>query len=392
MTSHPRLCVVDADESRRRGTVAMLVAEGHLVTGADDLADVQALPPPAPALLVLSPAGPVDDAPGMVGAVRSDPGLAASWILVVCPADSTPAQRAAVLDAGADDVQAGPIAAVELAARVRLGLRRRAVRASRHDAGARDAAGDPHAAAGSPGAAQAQAMLLASIDAMVAIDQHGAFTQFSPAAERMFGRPAAAVLGRDMADLIVPPSLRERHRQGMARYLSHGERNLLDRRVEMIALRADGREFPVELTVTRHAGPGDPQFTGVIRDISKRRAAERLLAQQESTLRAVTEALVAYVERDDWRAAMARLLRFALDETGSEYGFIGVVVDGTLRVLAHEGIVWDKTRNRDFYEQALRNYDALGYLEFSNFDTLFGRAITTGAVVVANRPQGDVRA
>ncbi len=127
-------------------------------------------------------------------------------------------------------------------------------------------------------------------------------------------------------------------------------------------------------------------------DITERKHAEKSLATQSEILTAVTQSLAAYVERGDWREAMGRLLRCALGQTQSEYGFIGVVVDGTsLRVLAHEGLVWDKVINRDFYEQALRRYDELGYLEFANFNNLFGRAITTGQTIIANQPDHDPR-
>ena len=131
---------------------------------------------------------------------------------------------------------------------------------------------------------------------------------------------------------------------------------------------------------------------GITRDITARKQTEEALANKSGILAAVNESLGSYVERGDWREAMGRLLRCALDQTQSEYGFIGVVVGPTLRVLAHEGIVWDKIINRDFYEQALRRYEELGYLEFTSFDNLFGRAITTGQVVLANRPDHDPRA
>jgi len=133
-------------------------------------------------------------------------------------------------------------------------------------------------------------------------------------------------------------------------------------------------------------------------DVTQRRLAEeairsqaRELAEAGQTQTAVSQALAAYVERGDWKAAMGRLLQCALDQTKSEYGFIGVVIGSKLRVLAHEGIVWDKIINREFYEQALRNYEEVGYLEFTNFNNLFGRAITTGKVVIANMPDSDPR-
>jgi GAF domain-containing protein len=124
-----------------------------------------------------------------------------------------------------------------------------------------------------------------------------------------------------------------------------------------------------------------------------RHPARGTFATQAEILTAVTESLAAYVEQGDWKEAFGRLLRCALDLTASEYGFIGVVVDGpVLRVLAHEGIVWDEVVNREFYDQALRHYREHGFLAFHNFDNLFGRAITTGHVIVANAPSRDPRA
>lgn len=131
---------------------------------------------------------------------------------------------------------------------------------------------------------------------------------------------------------------------------------------------------------------------GITRDITERKQTEEALAIKSTILAAVTESLASYVDRGDWQEALGRLLRCALGETRSEYGFIGVVVgDTSLRVLAHEGIVWDKILNREFYEQALRCYAERGYLEFTNFDNLFGRAITTGGVVMTNLPARDAR-
>jgi PAS domain S-box-containing protein len=100
-----------------------------------------------------------------------------------------------------------------------------------------------------------RAMLEAALDAVIAIDHRGHILDFNPAAERTFGYAAEDVLGKDMADLIVPPSLRRRHRAGLARYLVTGEGPVLDRRVEITGMRADGSEFPVELTITRSTSP-----------------------------------------------------------------------------------------------------------------------------------------
>ena len=134
-----------------------------------------------------------------------------------------------------------------------------------------------------PAALQARltGILEAAIDAIVTVDHAGRFLDFNPAAERIFGYPRAAVLGRDMTDLIVPPQHREHHRAGMARLYAGGAPKMLGRRIEIGAIRADGTEFPVELTITRLAGEGPPLFTAHLRDITERKTTEaRLLALQ----------------------------------------------------------------------------------------------------------------
>lgn len=107
---------------------------------------------------------------------------------------------------------------------------------------------------------------------------------------------------------------------------------------------------------------------------------------------AVSETQAAYLARGDWKAATARLLRFALEQSESEYGFVGVIISGSkLRVLAYEGIVWDEAKGRHFYEEAVRNYREHGYFEFNEYDNLFGAVIRTGEAVVANDVSTDPR-
>ena len=97
--------------------------------------------------------------------------------------------------------------------------------------------------------AGARAVLESALDAVVTIDHEGAILEFNPAAEEIFGHRREDVLGCSMSELLVPPALREQHRQGFARFLASGEARILGKRIEIVALRADGSEFPVELTV-----------------------------------------------------------------------------------------------------------------------------------------------
>ena len=121
------------------------------------------------------------------------------------------------------------------------------------------------------------AILDSSPDCVVAIDHEGRITEFNPAAEQTFGYRRSEVLGRPLADVIIPPSLREKHRTGFARYLATGDSSVLGRRLEMSALCADGREIPVEITITRIPQDGSPAFTGHLRDISERKRNEDAL-------------------------------------------------------------------------------------------------------------------
>jgi PAS domain S-box-containing protein len=107
----------------------------------------------------------------------------------------------------------------------------------------------------------------------VTIDHEGCITEFNPAAERTFGYRRDEVMGKQLANIIIPPSLRDEHRRGLARYLATGEGRVFGRRLEMTAVRADGSEFPVELAVTRIPLNGLPSFTGYLRDITERKQA-----------------------------------------------------------------------------------------------------------------------
>ena len=125
------------------------------------------------------------------------------------------------------------------------------------------------------------AMLEAAIDAVITMDDSGRITEFSPAAERTFGYSRDDVIGKELADVLVPPDLRERHRGGLGRYLATEEATILGRRVELRAMRADGQEIPVEVAINRIDVPGPPTFTGYVRDISAQRRLEESLRQAQ---------------------------------------------------------------------------------------------------------------
>jgi len=127
--------------------------------------------------------------------------------------------------------------------------------------------------------ARKSAILQSAQDAIVSMDADGLVVDFNPAAEEMFGYREPDVVGSELASLLIPPADRDRHRSSLARYLATGRSSILGRRVELLALRADGQELPVEVTVTHVDDPGQMLFTAYIRDISDRRRVEQMRAQ-----------------------------------------------------------------------------------------------------------------
>jgi PAS domain S-box-containing protein len=130
--------------------------------------------------------------------------------------------------------------------------------------------------------ARKSAVLGSSLDAIITIDSRGRVIEFNRAAEEIFGYEAKQAIGAELADLVIPPSLRERHRQGLRHVVATGEGTLLGRRIELTGMRADGSEFPVELAINRVAATEPPLFTGIIRDITERR---RFDEEREELLR-----------------------------------------------------------------------------------------------------------
>jgi PAS domain S-box-containing protein len=141
----------------------------------------------------------------------------------------------------------------------------------------------------SAGEARHRAILEAAIDGVISIDEQGRITYVNPAAERIFGYRAGEIAGRELAETLVPPSLRDAHRRGFARHLATGQTRILNRRIEISAMRADGSEFPAELTVTRADLAGAPAFVGYVRDITDRQRAKEDLEAARLRLKVVAD-------------------------------------------------------------------------------------------------------
>ena len=151
-------------------------------------------------------------------------------------------------------------------------------------------------------------ILETALDAVISVDRDSRVTYVNSAFERTFGYRASEAIGRDLAETIVPPSLREQHRRGLARYLETGQATILDQRIEMSAMRSDGTEFPAEVSVTNTGAPGQPAFTAYVRDITDRRRAEQELIASRARLVAASDAARRRVTRDLHDGAQQRLV------------------------------------------------------------------------------------
>ena len=169
------------------------------------------------------------------------------------------------------------------------------------------------------------AILETAPDGIITIDHEDQIVEFNPAAERLLGWRRADVLGRKMAEVIVPPRLREAHYRGIEHYLASGHGPALGKRLKLPAMRADGTEFPAELAITRVPVEGAILFTGFVRDLTERETQERRRAAEL----AVTGILAEATTIDD---AASRILRAVGENLGWDVGVFWLIDQPTQRL------------------------------------------------------------
>lgn len=148
----------------------------------------------------------------------------------------------------------------------------------------------------------------ASLDAIVVADDQGIILEFNEAAEGVFGYTRQEAVGGQMADLIVPPHLRDAHLAGMQRFLDTKEPHLVGKgRIEIVAMRKSGEEFPVELAIGQADDPGGTIFISYLRDITKRLQSESDLKQARD------DALQAERAKSNFLAVMSHEMRTPLN-------------------------------------------------------------------------------
>ncbi len=209
------------------------------------------------------------------------------------------------------------------------------------------------------------AILKTSLDAVISIDQDSKIIEFNPAAESIFGYVREEILGRSMAELIVPHNMRQAHYEGLRKYRQTGEGPILGRRLELHAVRADGVEIPIEISIIRVPISGPPVFTAFLRDITSRKKSEAerttLLARAEEAQR-YYQVLAEAMPQQVWTATPQGTLDYVNQTTADYFGLPAdeVLGAGWQSVIHPDDLpscveLWtDSLRNGTIYEVEFR--------------------------------------
>ncbi len=116
-----------------------------------------------------------------------------------------------------------------------------------------------------------------ALDSVIVIDESGAITEWNNQAAITFGWTREEALGKKLGETIIPERYREAHQRGMTHFLSSGEGPVLNQRIELPAIKKNGEEFPVELTIIPSKIDGKYMFSSYIRDLTESKKSERAL-------------------------------------------------------------------------------------------------------------------
>jgi PAS domain S-box-containing protein len=197
------------------------------------------------------------------------------------------------------------------------------------------------------------AILESALDCIVTVTDESRIVEWNPAAERTFGHSRSEAIGADLAELVIPPEYRDRHREGLSRYLATGVGPVLGKRIELEALRGDGARFPVEVAINPIRIGAKTYFTAYLRDITQRKRAEDALRDSNEEIQRF-----AYIVSHDLRSPLVNIMGFTSEIESLREGLSGRLAE--LHRLAPD----DAGRRRD--QELVSDLDeAIGFIKAS---------------------------
>jgi len=195
------------------------------------------------------------------------------------------------------------------------------------------------------------ALLEASLDGIVTIDEKGLIVEWSRVAWDIFGYTKDEALGKVMGNLIIPLEQRKFHEAGLKRYLETGEARLLNRRIEIEAIRSDQKMIMIELAISPLIYHGQTYFTAAVRDITERKlAAQRtkMLLDELNHRVKNTLSIVQSIAKQSLRTAPS------LDDFGKSFEARLIALSNTHNILTHHD--WISADLREIFEQEFKPY------------------------------------
>lgn len=175
-----------------------------------------------------------------------------------------------------------------------------------------------------------------ALDAVINMNESGLITYWNHQAEEIFGWQKNEAIGKKLSETIIPPAYRKKHEEGLRYFLKTGIGPILNRRLEIIAIKKDNSEFPVELTVAPIRKKGHYIFSAFLRDISARKAEQLRIKTSEENLRQAVKA------RDDFISLCSHELKTPLTSMRIHFQLAKKLYDeGSLKVFSREAV---KTR------------------------------------------------
>jgi PAS domain S-box-containing protein len=175
--------------------------------------------------------------------------------------------------------------------------------------------------------ARFRALAESASDAIATIDTKSKILFVNRAAEKIFGYSADEMLGHEIT-MLMPDYLRHVHKAALSRYTQTGRKHIDWARIQLPGLHKDGHEIPVELSIAEHLEDGEKRFTGILRDVSERVEAERILKRQTAIIQLLQNVAIAANQAKTVGEAITTALAQVCQHSGAVLGHAYFIQEG----------------------------------------------------------------